>query len=189
MISRRKGSRGVIRRFMPWVFAALMLSPLAMAANQLHHVEVTAGENGKALLSLTLEDKSVVTNFNKKDGVLEIVLKGTEVEDNLIGSRSLLELKKAVQRLDVSSRDDDVLLKLVTKDPFGYDYYQNNNVLTVEVFPLPHYRQGKVLRLSKVVRVRIFPSTSRISRFALCCRWWQSTMALTWSSPTRCRAA
>ncbi|MBV7298797.1 type IV pilus secretin PilQ [Enterovibrio paralichthyis] len=128
---------------MPWVFAALMLSPLAMAANQLHHVEVTAGENGKALLSLTLEDKSVVTNFNKKDGVLEIVLKGTEVEDNLIGSRSLLELKKAVQRLDVSSRDDDVLLKLVTKDPFGYDYYQNNNVLTVEVFPFTSLPSGE----------------------------------------------
>ncbi|EOD81657.1 Type IV pilus biogenesis protein PilQ [Grimontia indica] len=136
MISLRKGCRGLgaVSRSLI-VIASLLAAPWSFAANQLQHIDVKAGERGKTLLTLTLEDKSVVTNFNKRDGELSISLKGTSVEDNLIGVRSLQDIGKATANLEVKPVDDDVELNVSTEGHFGYDYYQTGSVLTVEIFP------------------------------------------------------
>ncbi|WP_251879547.1 type IV pilus secretin PilQ [Grimontia kaedaensis] len=125
------------------VIAAVVASPWSLAANQLQNIDVKAGENGKTLLTLSLEDKSVVTNFTKSDGALSISLKGTSVEDNLVGIRSLQDIGKATANLDVKPVDDDVELTVLTDRHFGYDYYQTSNVLTVEIFPFASLPSAK----------------------------------------------
>ncbi|USH02659.1 type IV pilus secretin PilQ [Grimontia kaedaensis] len=146
MISLGKGCRslrlGVLCRSL-MVIAAVVASPWSLAANQLQNIDVKAGENGKTLLTLSLEDKSVVTNFTKSDGALSISLKGTSVEDNLVGIRSLQDIGKATANLDVKPVDDDVELTVLTDRHFGYDYYQTSNVLTVEIFPFASLPSAK----------------------------------------------
>ncbi|WP_442788877.1 type IV pilus secretin PilQ [Grimontia sp. NTOU-MAR1] len=146
MISLRKGCRrlclrAVCRSLM--VVVTLVAAPWSLAANQLQNIDIKAGENGKTLLTLSLEDKSVVTNFNKNDGALSISLKGTSVEDNLVGVRSLQDIGKATAKLEVQPVDDDVELTVLTEGYFGYDYYQNSNVLTVEIFPFASLPSAK----------------------------------------------
>ncbi|WP_411267833.1 type IV pilus secretin PilQ [Grimontia hollisae] len=135
MKSLRKGCQRQKLAMAGWVAAAIFAAPWALAENQLQQIDVTDGENGKTLLTLTLEDKSVVTNFNKTDTGLAISLKGTSVEDNLVGVRSLRDVGKGTKNLAVKPIEDDVELLVTTSGHFGYDYYQTNNVLTVEVFP------------------------------------------------------
>ncbi|CZF84558.1 Type IV pilus biogenesis and competence protein PilQ precursor [Grimontia celer] len=146
MISLGKGCRslrlGALCRSL-MVIAAVVATPWSIAANQLQNIEVKAGENGKTLLALSLEDKSVVTNFTKSDGALSISLKGTSVEDNLVGVRSLQDIGKATANLDVKPVDDDVELTVLTDGHFGYDYYQTSNVLTVEIFPFASLPSAK----------------------------------------------
>ncbi|WRV99560.1 type IV pilus secretin PilQ [Grimontia sp. NTOU-MAR1] len=125
------------------VVVTLVAAPWSLAANQLQNIDIKAGENGKTLLTLSLEDKSVVTNFNKNDGALSISLKGTSVEDNLVGVRSLQDIGKATAKLEVQPVDDDVELTVLTEGYFGYDYYQNSNVLTVEIFPFASLPSAK----------------------------------------------
>ncbi|WP_407333236.1 type IV pilus secretin PilQ [Enterovibrio sp. 27052020O] len=128
------------------VFACLLMTPMVSAANQLQNLEFVKGENGQTLLTLTFADKSVVTNFDKKDKTLTISAKATQVEDNLIGVRSLESIGTTATSLDVQTVDDDTQLTLNTKGYFGYDYYQTNNVLTVEIFPfssLPKSQSNK----------------------------------------------
>ncbi|CZF80340.1 type IV pilus secretin PilQ [Grimontia marina] len=146
MISLGKGCRrlclrAVCRSLM--VVVTLVAAPWSLAANQLQNIDIKAGENGKTLLTLSLEDKSVVTNFNKNDGALSISLKGTSVEDNLVGVRSLQDIGKATAKLEVQPVDDDVELTVLTEGYFGYDYYQNSNVLTVEIFPFASLPSAK----------------------------------------------
>ncbi|KKD61452.1 fimbrial protein [Grimontia sp. AD028] len=159
MISLRKGCRGLgaVSRSLI-VVASLLAAPWSFAANQLQHIDVKAGERGKTLLTLTLEDKSVVTNFNKRDGELSISLKGTSVEDNLIGVRSLQDIGKATANLEVKPVDDDVELNVSTEGHFGYDYYQTGNVLTVEIFPfasLPSKEKSAAVKNQKNKNISI----------------------------------
>ncbi|OEE90382.1 type IV pilus secretin PilQ [Enterovibrio norvegicus] len=130
---------------MHWIIAlaCLLLTPVVSAANQLQNLEFAKGDNGRTLLTLTFADKSVVTNFDKKDKTLTISAKATQIEDNLIGARSLDQIETIATSLDVQTVDDDTQLTLKTKGFFGYDYYQTNNVLTVEIIPFSSLPSGQ----------------------------------------------
>ncbi|WP_035025783.1 type IV pilus secretin PilQ [Enterovibrio calviensis] len=145
---------------MYWVLAAICLlaSPLVSASNVLQNVDFSKGENGKTLIVLTFADKSVVTNFGKEDKALIISAKATQVEDNMIGSRSLDQIDTTVESLDVQAVDDDTQVTLKTAGYFGYDYYQTDNVLTVEVFPfssLPKSQSNKDKKAKKNANISI----------------------------------
>ncbi len=160
MKSLREGCQGKIRSGMYWVLAAICLlaSPLVSASNVLQNVDFSKGENGKTLIVLTFADKSVVTNFGKEDKALIISAKATQVEDNMIGSRSLDQIDTTVESLDVQAVDDDTQVTLKTAGYFGYDYYQTDNVLTVEVFPfssLPKSQSNKDKKAKKNANISI----------------------------------
>ncbi|MDD1795926.1 type IV pilus secretin PilQ [Enterovibrio makurazakiensis] len=145
---------------MHWALAAicLLVTPLVFASNQLQNVEFSKGESGKTLIVLTFAEKSVVTNFGKEDKALVINAKATQVEDNLIGSRSLDQIDTTAKSLDVQAVDDDTQVTLTTSGYFGYDYYQTDNVLTVEVFPfssLPKSQSNKDKKAKKNANISI----------------------------------
>ncbi|MEZ8141308.1 MULTISPECIES: type IV pilus secretin PilQ [Enterovibrio] len=145
MRSLRKGCQGNVSGGVHWIIAlaCLLLTPVVSAANQLQNLEFAKGDNGRTLLTLTFADKSVVTNFDKKDKTLTISAKATQIEDNLIGARSLDQIETIATSLDVQTVDDDTQLTLKTKGFFGYDYYQTNNVLTVEIIPFSSLPSGQ----------------------------------------------
>ncbi|WP_241823933.1 type IV pilus secretin PilQ [Enterovibrio norvegicus] len=145
MRSLRKGCQGNVSGGLHWIIAlaCLLLTPVVSAANQLQNLEFAKGDNGRTLLTLTFADKSVVTNFDKKDKTLTISAKATQIEDNLIGARSLDQIETIATSLDVQTVDDDTQLTLKTKGFFGYDYYQTNNVLTVEIIPFSSLPSGQ----------------------------------------------
>ncbi len=113
----------------------LLFSPMVFAANQLTDIDILSGDDGKTRLVLTLEDKSIVTDFDKNDKGLVINLLGTSVEKKLVGVSSLPNIGRLLTELAIEQKKTDVELVVKTRDVFGYDYYQSNNVLTIELFP------------------------------------------------------
>nr|WP_074926706.1 type IV pilus secretin PilQ [Enterovibrio norvegicus] len=132
-------------------------SSFAIAANELHQIDVSKNEKGSTLFSLILAENAVVTDFKKNKQSLEISLKDTQVIDNLVGSKSLDGLSKTALSMVVESRDDDVWLNIATQNDYAYDYYQTSNVLTVELLP-----QATVVR-GKTTKNKTTSGNSRIS--------------------------
>lgn len=124
----------------------LLFSQFLQAANQLEDVQVTAGENGKTLVTFALQDSSVVTDFNKQTDALQLRIKSTEAKESLLGSNALNPSSLGVKNVSVTPLGDDVGVTLNMNGPFNYDYYQFNNLLTVELQP---YAQLKTQSVSK----------------------------------------
>ncbi|MBE1275955.1 type IV pilus secretin PilQ [Enterovibrio baiacu] len=137
MKSLRKGCQGKLRKrgLVLSVASLFFFSSFAIAANELQQIDVSKNEEGSTLFSLTLADNAVVTDFKKNKQSLEISLKDTRVIDNLVGSKSLQGLSKTALSMAVESRDDDAWLNIATQNDFAYDYYQTNNILTIELAP------------------------------------------------------
>ncbi|SFP31032.1 type IV pilus secretin PilQ [Enterovibrio norvegicus] len=159
MKSLRKGCQGKLRKRgqVLSVVSLFFFSSFAIAANELHQIDVSKNEKGSTLFSLILAENAVVTDFKKNKQSLEISLKDTQVIDNLVGSKSLDGLSKTALSMVVESRDDDVWLNIATQNDYAYDYYQTSNVLTVELLP-----QATVVR-GKTTKNKTTSGNSRIS--------------------------
>ena len=116
------------------LFTILMFTAPAWAQNELQELDIVTGDDGKTRLVLTLKDKSIVTDFDKDPDSLLIHLKQTQVVSDLVGSRKLPNIGKLLTKLAITPDQQDVQLSIETRGEFSYDYYQSNNILTLELF-------------------------------------------------------
>lgn len=110
-------------------------SPFSLAANQLESLDIDYEDDDMTRLTLVFDGGTVLTDFGKKGNVLSVILKDTDVTDLLIGKKPLKNAEKSIKSLTVEPDGEDVKIKLISDRNFGYDYYQNENVLVIEIFP------------------------------------------------------
>lgn len=108
----------------------------ALADNQLANIDIDSGQEGITRLVLTLKDKAITSKFNKKNTELDISLSDASVKSALLGAKKLPNIGRLLNGLEVSALKDEVTVSVSTKAPFDYDYYQTNNILTVEFKPV-----------------------------------------------------
>lgn len=117
------------------LMAAVLLVVPTVQANVLQQLDVTRGDKDNTLIALTLQDKAVVTQFEKKADSLQVVLKASTLAKSLAGTDVSVDKRGAVKQLAVAQQGEDVVLTATARGPFDYDYYQHGNRLTVEIFP------------------------------------------------------
>lgn len=114
----------------------LLCAPLAFASNQLNSIDVTSNDDSVTRMTFKFDDNSMLMNFDKKAQVLVVTLQDTTVRDVLIGNKKLNHRAGLLKSLAVKADDGDIEITMTSSSAFGYDYYQSNNQLTVELFPL-----------------------------------------------------
>ncbi len=118
------------------IIGLFALSYQALAENQLANIAIKSEQEGKTRLVLTLKDNAIRSKFNKKNQGLEISLSDATVKPALLGAKKLPSINPLLAGLTVSKLANEVSIHVSTKTPFDYDYYQTNNILTIEFKPI-----------------------------------------------------
>lgn len=134
MNSLWKGSQSIKGQVWCLLIILTFFSPFSFAANRLENIKITSENDDVSRLTLVFDEKAVQTNFEQKNNVLSITLKDTDLANVLMGENILKNADKLIKSLIVEPDGKDVKIKVISKNHFGYDYYQNQNVLTVELF-------------------------------------------------------
>ncbi|KXF82784.1 type IV pilus secretin PilQ [Enterovibrio coralii] len=123
-------------KFAHWLSALVVCLPvaqLAYAGNQLTNFVLLEKENNTYSLELTLENDDIIAEFSKSNGELAINLEETTIADNLVEQQSFNA--GVIQGIALMPGDDALSISLQTTSHFGYDYFQSDNLLTVDIFP------------------------------------------------------
>lgn len=117
------------------LLSLLLMSKPIFAQNQLEDIDIKIDVNNKIHLMLTLKDKSIGADFEKKPHELVLFLENTVANANLLGERELLNIGRLLNGLTIKNVDDKVELRLSTQSHFTYDYFQTNNLLSLQLMP------------------------------------------------------
>ncbi|SKA49092.1 type IV pilus secretin PilQ [Enterovibrio nigricans] len=124
------------RKFTYWLSVLVTCLPIAQMAyadNLLTNIELLEKENNVYSLALTLESAEILASFEKSNSELAIVLKDTSVLETLAEQQTVTE--GVLQKISLAPNEDGLAITLQATSHFGYDYFQADNVLTVDVFP------------------------------------------------------
>ncbi|MDD1782121.1 type IV pilus secretin PilQ [Enterovibrio sp. ZSDZ35] len=125
-----------MRKVVHWLSTLAICLPvaqLAFASNQLNNIELLEKENNAYSLALTLENPEILANFDKTSSELAIVLKDTIASEELAVDRAVNA--GVLQHISLYPKDDGLAIRLQANSHFGYDYFQSDNILTIDVFP------------------------------------------------------
>lgn len=144
MNSLRYGHQSIRTKILSWKIIAILtlFSQCAVAANQLKDVDILLGNDGVTRVMLQLKDKSVATDFDKKANSLFIKLKETTAEKSITGIKETTDKNKFVASVFVKPEGKNVSIEVKNKGRFGYDYYQTENILIIELFAFSTQRSN-----------------------------------------------
>ncbi len=118
------------------LLGVLIFSYQALAENQLANIDIKSEQEGITRLVLTLKNNQIASKFNKKNQKLVISLSDVSTLPTLLGAKKLPNIGRLLNGIDVTAVANEVVINVSTKAPFEYDYYQTNNILTIEFKPI-----------------------------------------------------